>query len=127
MPETSSRPQPELVVPERVVPERVVTERTVPERVVPERVVPERVVPEPPRDMADRRVAESGDAASTDTVGDRITEQVYAARDGLAILLDEAQRARVGRAEAAGAGGAVCAWNHFENIPTFYNWNNRPR
>ena len=22
---------------------------------------------------------------------------------------------------------AVCAWNHFENIPTFYNWNNRPR
>jgi hypothetical protein len=24
-------------------------------------------------------------------------------------------------------GSAVCAWNHFENIPTFYNWNNRPR
>ena len=33
------------------------------------------------------------------------------------------------RAEASGADGAsaVCAWNHFENIPTFYNWNNRPR
>lgn len=111
MPETSSRPQPERAVAES-----------------------ERVVPESERsrallvsDMADHRVAESGDAAPTDTVGDRVTEQVHAARDGLAILLDEAQRARVGRAEAAGAGGAVCAWNHFENIPTFYNWNNRPR
>lgn len=33
-------------------------------------------------------------------------------------------------ADSAGArenGSAVCAWNHFENIPTFYNWNNRPR
>ena len=32
-------------------------------------------------------------------------------------------------AEVAGGDGAsaVCAWNHFENIPTFYNWNNRPR
>ena len=30
--------------------------------------------------------------------------------------------------DAAGDGAdAVCAWNHFENIPTFYNWNNRPR
>jgi hypothetical protein len=102
MPETSSHPQSEPVVPEHSVTERV-------------------------PDTTDRRAAESGDAAPTATLGDRVTEQVYAARDGLAILLDEAQRARVGRAEAAGAGGAVCAWNHFENIPTFYNWNNRPR
>ncbi|MFV2018566.1 multiple cyclophane-containing RiPP AmcA [Micromonospora sp. LOL_023] len=52
---------------------------------------------------------------------------MYAAREGLAILLEEAQRARHSRAEVTGASGAVCAWNHFENIPTFYNWNNRPR
>jgi cell division septum initiation protein DivIVA len=30
-------------------------------------------------------------------------------------------------ADARTADSAVCAWNHFENIPTFYNWNNRPR
>jgi hypothetical protein len=29
--------------------------------------------------------------------------------------------------DTAKAGSAVTAWNHFENIPTFYNWNNRPR
>jgi hypothetical protein len=57
----------------------------------------------------------------------------------LAALLSEADLARRARAEAssgdaterdgdgAGQSGAVCAWNHFENIPTFYNWNNRPR
>jgi hypothetical protein len=49
----------------------------------------------------------------------------------LITLLSEAEQARRDRAEAADgdeAGGtAVCAWNHFENIPTFYNWNNRPR
>ncbi|MFC4041574.1 multiple cyclophane-containing RiPP AmcA [Dactylosporangium siamense] len=45
------------------------------------------------------------------------------------MLLDEAAVARAARAEASGEDGAnaVCAWNHFENIPTFYNWNNRPR
>ncbi|WFE25874.1 hypothetical protein O7623_21230 [Solwaraspora sp. WMMD791] len=57
----------------------------------------------------------------------QVTDRVHAVRDGLAVLLEEARRARAGRAEAAGADGAVCAWNHFENIPTFYNWNNRPR
>jgi hypothetical protein len=68
-------------------------------------------------------------------------ERVHRARAGLAALLSEADQARQRRAEAAagsdaiGAGReggrgdsvAVCAWNHFENIPTFYNWNNRPR
>nr|WP_308442517.1 multiple cyclophane-containing RiPP AmcA [Asanoa ferruginea] len=50
------------------------------------------------------------------------------ARAGLSALLSEAEEARKLRAEAADpADGAVCAWNHFENIPTFYNWNNRPR
>ncbi|WP_390891477.1 multiple cyclophane-containing RiPP AmcA [Dactylosporangium roseum] len=45
------------------------------------------------------------------------------------MLLDEAAAARAARAETSGDDGrsAVCAWNHFENIPTFYNWNNRPR
>jgi uncharacterized protein len=45
------------------------------------------------------------------------------------VLLDEAAVARAARSEASGEDGAnaVCAWNHFENIPTFYNWNNRPR
>ncbi|WP_425553462.1 multiple cyclophane-containing RiPP AmcA [Dactylosporangium salmoneum] len=44
-------------------------------------------------------------------------------------MLEEAAAARDARAEASGQDGtsAVCAWNHFENIPTFYNWNNRPR
>jgi hypothetical protein len=63
----------------------------------------------------------------TDT--DTVTERVYSARAGLVALLSEADQARQRRAEAAAAtdGGAVCAWNHFETIPTFYNWNNRPR
>jgi hypothetical protein len=64
----------------------------------------------------------------TDT--DPLTERVLSARAGLAALLSEADQARERRAEAAGtqdSNGAVCAWNHFENIPTFYNWNNRPR
>jgi hypothetical protein len=60
---------------------------------------------------------------------DPVTERVYEAADGLRVLLDEAAAARAARAEANGddGGSAVCAWNHFENIPTFYNWNNRPR
>jgi hypothetical protein len=52
---------------------------------------------------------------------------------GLTALLADAAAARAARAEAASevhgddGSSAVCAWNHFENIPTFYNWNNRPR
>jgi hypothetical protein len=58
-----------------------------------------------------------------------VAARVHAARSGLSALLAEAEEARRRRAECtAGDGGsAVCAWNHFENIPTFYNWNNRPR
>jgi hypothetical protein len=60
---------------------------------------------------------------------DPVTERVHRAADGLRVLLEEAAAARAARAEATGEDGAsaVCAWNHFENIPTFYNWNNRPR
>lgn len=60
---------------------------------------------------------------------DPLTDRVRGVADRLAGLLDEAQRARQRRAEAqrSDGGTAVCAWNHFENIPTFYNWNNRPR
>ncbi|WDZ86188.1 multiple cyclophane-containing RiPP AmcA [Micromonospora cathayae] len=60
---------------------------------------------------------------------DRIAERVRAASAGLTALLDEADAARRLRAETPAGDGssAVCAWNHFENIPTFYNWNNRPR
>ncbi|HEX7744963.1 MAG TPA: multiple cyclophane-containing RiPP AmcA [Micromonosporaceae bacterium] len=60
---------------------------------------------------------------------DPVGERVRAARQGLSALLREAEEARRRRAEAAGGddSSAVCAWNHFENIPTFYNWNNRPR
>ena len=58
-----------------------------------------------------------------------LLERVHGARPGLTALLAEADDARERRAEADArtAGSAVCAWNHFENIPTFYNWNNRPR
>jgi hypothetical protein len=60
---------------------------------------------------------------------DPVTDRVRAAADGLEQLLAEARAARAARAELPGGDGAsaVCAWNHFENIPTFYNWNNRPR
>jgi hypothetical protein len=60
---------------------------------------------------------------------DPVADRVRAAADGLGRLIDEARQARAGRAEQPGGDGdgAVCAWNHFENIPTFYNWNNRPR
>jgi len=60
---------------------------------------------------------------------DPLAERVRGARAGLSALLTEADEARRRRAEAASGdgAGAVCAWNHFENIPTFYNWNNRPR
>jgi hypothetical protein len=59
---------------------------------------------------------------------DPVTERVHLAAGGLAQLLVEAEAARLARAEAGSDGNAaVCAWNHFENIPTFYNWNNRPR
>jgi hypothetical protein len=69
-----------------------------------------------------------------------VTARVRSVAAGLTALLGEAETARRERAEATapagqsgaappdGDGGtAVCAWNHFENIPTFYNWNNRPR
>jgi hypothetical protein len=59
---------------------------------------------------------------------DPVTARVLDARVGLAALIGEAETARQQRAEStAEEGSAVCAWNHFENIPTFYNWNNRPR
>ncbi|HET6479076.1 MAG TPA: multiple cyclophane-containing RiPP AmcA [Actinoplanes sp.] len=59
---------------------------------------------------------------------DPVTARVRDTRAGLATLLEEAEQARRARAEStSGYGSAVCAWNHFENIPTFYNWNNRPR
>ena len=64
---------------------------------------------------------------------DPVAERVRGAREGLTALLAEAQDARRSRTEASGdraagdGASAVCAWNHFENIPTFYNWNNRPR
>jgi hypothetical protein len=64
------------------------------------------------------------DRAETDPVTARVDD----ARAGLAALLQEAEAARRQRAEGTSEDGtAVCAWNHFENIPTFYNWNNRPR
>ncbi|MFI7590693.1 multiple cyclophane-containing RiPP AmcA [Micromonospora sp. NPDC049359] len=64
-----------------------------------------------------------------DDAPDDVTERVREAAPGLVALLQEAADARRLRAEVAGGDGvsAVCAWNHFENIPTFYNWNNRPR
>ncbi|MEV6342196.1 multiple cyclophane-containing RiPP AmcA [Actinoplanes sp. NPDC051851] len=60
---------------------------------------------------------------------DPVTARVHDTRDGLAALIAEAEAARGQRAEETpqNGGSAVCAWNHFENIPTFYNWNNRPR
>jgi hypothetical protein len=61
---------------------------------------------------------------------DGVAERVRGARAGLTTLLREAEEARRRRAEVTAGGdgaSAVCAWNHFENIPTFYNWNNRPR
>ncbi|MFV2010663.1 MULTISPECIES: multiple cyclophane-containing RiPP AmcA [unclassified Micromonospora] len=76
--------------------------------------------PEPVRAAPGATVAEAGG-------DDQMADRVYAVRDGLELLLAEAEQARRRRAEVAGADGAVCAWNHFENIPTFYNWNNRPR
>ncbi|MEU8152617.1 multiple cyclophane-containing RiPP AmcA [Micromonospora sp. NPDC048986] len=60
---------------------------------------------------------------------DGVTERVRGAAPALVALLQEAEDARRLRSEVSGAeaSSAVCAWNHFENIPTFYNWNNRPR
>ena len=63
------------------------------------------------------------------TAEDPVTARVQDARGGLSALLAEAEEARQAREESTSkdGGSAVCAWNHFENIPTFYNWNNRPR
>ncbi|MFI5893405.1 multiple cyclophane-containing RiPP AmcA [Actinoplanes sp. NPDC051513] len=69
------------------------------------------------------------EAAQPETVDvDPVTARVHDTRAGLSALIAEAEAARGKRAEStAEDGSAVCAWNHFENIPTFYNWNNRPR
>nr|WP_296070519.1 multiple cyclophane-containing RiPP AmcA [uncultured Actinoplanes sp.] len=65
---------------------------------------------------------------SEDVVEDPVTARVRDTRAGLSALIAEAEAARRRRAESTpDDGSAVCAWNHFENIPTFYNWNNRPR
>jgi hypothetical protein len=67
---------------------------------------------------------------SEDVAGvDPVAARVHDTRAGLAALIEEAEAARAQRAEgtAEEGGSAVSAWNHFENIPTFYNWNNRPR
>ncbi|GAA2388246.1 hypothetical protein Cme02nite_23210 [Catellatospora methionotrophica] len=59
---------------------------------------------------------------------ERVADRIRDARGELAPLLEEARLARLARSEVPGAdSSAVCAWNHFENIPTFFNWNNRPR
>ncbi|WP_205650560.1 multiple cyclophane-containing RiPP AmcA [Actinoplanes solisilvae] len=69
------------------------------------------------------------DAELSDELGiDPVTARVRDTRAGLAALIEEAETARRSRAESTSEdSSAVCAWNHFENIPTFYNWNNRPR
>jgi hypothetical protein len=72
-------------------------------------------------EITNRRPSDRGET-------DPVTARVNDARAGLAALLQEAEAARRQRTEATSEdGSAVCAWNHFENIPTFYNWNNRPR
>jgi hypothetical protein len=77
-----------------------------------------------PPDHIEGGAGDPGAPASTTDLAERMA----GARAGLRALLSEAEEARRLRAEAADpADGAVCAWNHFENIPTFYNWNNRPR
>jgi RNA:NAD 2'-phosphotransferase (TPT1/KptA family) len=62
---------------------------------------------------------------------DQVAARIHGTREELTVLLDEAGMARMARTEVVpGADAArtgVCAWNHFENIPTFFNWNNRPR
>lgn len=60
---------------------------------------------------------------------ERVATRIRDAHAELTPLLMLAREARVEREEVAATGdaGAVCAWNHFENIPTFFNWNNRPR
>ena len=76
-------------------------------------------------EITNPRQPDSADEVALDSVAER----VRSAGAGLTALLDEAATARLHRDETtAGDDGsrAVCAWNHFENIPTFYNWNNRP-
>jgi hypothetical protein len=59
---------------------------------------------------------------------DQVVVQIKDMREPLSRLLAEARTARAAREVGSGADSrAVCAWNHFENIPTFFNWNNRPR
>ena len=80
-------------------------------------------VAEPPREDGTEPV-ESGRSTAAE---DPVTRRVLDVAVGLDELLAEAAAARTARAEEGSDGAAVCAWNHFENIPTFYNWNNRPR
>ncbi|MEH1164701.1 multiple cyclophane-containing RiPP AmcA [Micromonospora sp. CPCC 205539] len=77
-----------------------------------------------PETTSHRRPERDADDASNG-----LTERVRKVGPELVTLLQEAEDARRLRAEVSGGdgAGAVCAWNHFENIPTFYNWNNRPR
>ena len=71
---------------------------------------------------------ESPREVTTVPISDQVANQIKDMREELSRLLADAQVARAAREEATGAdSGAVCAWNHFENIPTFFNWNNRPR
>ena len=83
------------------------------------------VQPEPAEDDRAHTPRQQAGVAATDPVAAR----VHDVRAGLSALLLEAEQARRGREESSAGDGdsAVCAWNHFENIPTFYNWNNRPR
>jgi hypothetical protein len=65
---------------------------------------------------------------SEDVETDPVAARVHDTQAGLSALIQEASEARRLREEGSTQeGSAVCAWNHFENIPTFYNWNNRPR
>jgi hypothetical protein len=62
---------------------------------------------------------------------DQVAARIFGTREELVALLDEARMARDARTEVVpgtdAASAGICAWNHFENIPTFFNWNNRPR
>ena len=64
---------------------------------------------------------------SEDVGADPVEARVQDTRAGLAALIAEAEAARSRREGTPEGSSAVSAWNHFENIPTFYNWNNRPR
>lgn len=60
------------------------------------------------------------------TARDQLSARIDALGPAVSDLLTEADGARTDRDEDAVERG-LAAWNHFDNIPTFYNWNNRPR